>query len=55
MKRSTLLIGTGLLLAACASGADVANDDASPDSAMVDVFEEAAPGENAEGANKQAP
>ena len=40
MKRSILLTGTGLLLAACASGADVADDaDASPDSAVVETLE----------------
>jgi hypothetical protein len=55
MKRSILLIGTGLLLAACASGADVAEDDTSPDSAVVEVLEEAAPGENVEGAPEQTP
>jgi hypothetical protein len=39
MKRSILLMGTGLLLSACASGADVAEDDTSPDSAVVETLE----------------
>lgn len=39
MKRSILLTCTGLLLAACASGADVADDDTSPDSAVVGTLE----------------
>lgn len=40
MKRVILLTCTGLLLAACASGADVAEDDASsPDSAVVETLE----------------
>jgi hypothetical protein len=40
MKRRILLPCLGLLLAACASGADVADDDgASTDSAVVDVLE----------------
>ena len=41
MKRSILLTCTGLLLAACASGADVdVDDDAeSPDSAVVETLE----------------
>lgn len=40
MKRSILLTCTGLLLAACASGADVAEDDASsPDSAVIETLE----------------
>lgn len=55
MKRSILLTCTGVLLTACASGADVTEDDTAPDSAMVEVLDEAAPGENAEGAGKQAP
>lgn len=55
MKRSIQLIGTGLLLAACASGADVADDEMSPDSAVVEVLEGAAPGENVEGAPGQTP
>jgi hypothetical protein len=57
MKRSILLTCTGLLLAACASGADVADDDTSADSAVVDVLEGDAPGKNAAGAdtNGQTP
>ncbi|WP_420127845.1 hypothetical protein [Longimicrobium sp.] len=55
MKRSILLVGTGLLLTACASGADVADDDTSADSAVVEVLEEDAPGENVEGAPGQTP
>jgi hypothetical protein len=55
MKRSILLTCTGLLLAACASGADVAEGDASADSAVVDVLDEAPPGENVEGKGKQTP
>lgn len=39
MKRPILLTCAGLLLAACASGADVADDAASTDSAVVDVLE----------------
>jgi hypothetical protein len=38
MKRPILLACAGLLLAACASGADVA-DDATTDSSVVDVLE----------------
>lgn len=46
MKRPILLTCAGLLLAACASGADVADDaGSSPDSAMVDVLEGTAPGD----------
>jgi hypothetical protein len=39
MKRSILLTCTGLLLAACASGADVADDDTPADSAVVETLE----------------
>ncbi len=40
MKRSILLTCTGLLLAACASGADVAEDSgASADSTVVETLE----------------
>jgi hypothetical protein len=40
MKRSILLTCTALLLAACASGADVEVDDTeSPDSAVVETLE----------------
>ena len=40
MKRSILLTCAGLLLAACASGADVAEDaDVSADSAVVETLE----------------
>jgi hypothetical protein len=45
MKRPILLTCAGVLLAACASGADVAEDDAPPDSTMVEVLEGAAPGD----------
>lgn len=48
MNRWILLACTALPLAACASGADVADDGASPDSAVVEVLEGAAPGENVE-------
>lgn len=39
MKRSILLTCAGVLLAACASGADVAEDDTSADSAVVETLE----------------
>ena len=39
MERSILLTCTGLLLAACSSGADVAESGASPDSAAVETLE----------------
>lgn len=39
MKRPILLTSAGVLLAACASGADVAEDETSPDSAMVETLE----------------
>jgi hypothetical protein len=40
MKRLTLLACAGVLLGACASGADVADEaDASPDSAVVETLE----------------
>lgn len=40
MKRLILLACAGVLLGACASGADVAEDaDASPDSAVVETLE----------------
>lgn len=53
MKRSILVTCTGLLLAACASGADVADDaPASPDSAVVDVLEGAGA---ADSGNAQTP
>ncbi|HEX6368431.1 MAG TPA: hypothetical protein VF006_05855 [Longimicrobium sp.] len=39
MKRPILITCTGLLLAACASGADVAEDAAAPDSVMVETLE----------------
>jgi hypothetical protein len=57
MKRSILLTCTGLLLAACASGADVGDDDTSADSTVVDVLEGDAPGKNVEGTdtNRQTP
>ena len=56
MKRSILLTCTGLL-AACASGADVADDDTSADSTAVEVLEGDAPGKNVEGTgtNSQTP
>ena len=44
MKRPILLVCAGVLLAACASGSDVADAaSSSPDSAMVDVLEGTAP------------
>ena len=43
MRRPILLICAGVVLAACASGADVAQDETSPDSAVVEVLEETAP------------
>ena len=39
MKRRILLTCAGVLLAACASGADVAEDETSPDSAVVETLE----------------
>ena len=39
MKPSILLTCTGVLLAACASGADVAEDETSPDSAVVETLD----------------
>ncbi|HEU0299827.1 MAG TPA: lipoprotein [Longimicrobium sp.] len=38
MKRSILLLGAALLLAGCASGADVAEEDAASDSASIEVI-----------------
>jgi hypothetical protein len=55
MKRSILLTCTGLLLAACASGADVAEDDAAADSAVVDVLGGAPPAQPADSAHVQTP
>jgi hypothetical protein len=55
MKRPILLTCAGVLLAACASGADVAEDDALPDSSMVEVLEGAAPGETVADTSKQTP
>jgi hypothetical protein len=54
MKRSILLTCTGLLLAACASGADVAEDDPVADSAVVDVLG-GAPAQSPDSANQQTP
>ena len=51
MNRPILLTCAGVLLAACASGADVAEDDASPDSSVVEVLEGTAP----EDTSKQTP
>jgi hypothetical protein len=48
MKR-ILLLACAVLVAGCASGADVADDaGASPDSAVVESLEGMAPGENVE-------
>ena len=56
MKRSILLTCTGLLLAACASGSDVAEDEAaSPDSAVIDIIEGAPPPRDTQPAAKQVP
>jgi hypothetical protein len=55
MKRTILLACTGVLLAACASGADVADDRSSPDSAVMGALEDAAPGQSADSAGTQAP
>jgi hypothetical protein len=54
MKRSFLLTCTGLLLAACASGADVAEDDAAADSAVVGVLG-GAPTQPADSTNGHTP
>ena len=43
MKRPILLTCAGVLLAACASGADVAEDETSPDSAMVETLDPSQP------------
>lgn len=56
MKRRILLTCTGLLLAACASGSDVAEDEAaSPDSAVIGIIEGAPPRPDTATATKQAP
>ncbi|HEU4882882.1 MAG TPA: hypothetical protein VFT45_11565 [Longimicrobium sp.] len=54
MKRSILLTCTALLLAACASGADVAEDDAAADTAVVDVLG-GAPAQPADSTNSHTP
>ena len=43
MKRSILLACAGLLLGACASGADVAEDATSTDTAVVHTLDGTAP------------
>ena len=57
MKRFILPACTALLLTACASGADVAEEsDASADSAVIEALEGAAPGPDAESSgSKQTP
>jgi hypothetical protein len=55
MRRPILLTCAGVLLAACASGADVAEDETLPDSAVVEVLEEGTPGETAGDTSKQTP
>jgi hypothetical protein len=56
MRRILLLACSGLLMAGCASGADVAEDSAaSPDSAVIDVLEGAAPNPDSQSDGKQTP
>lgn len=43
MRRWFLLTCAGVLLGACASGADVAEDETSPDSAVVETLEGISP------------
>lgn len=53
MKRAILIPCAGLLLAACPSGADVADGDTSPDSAVVQTLEGIPPQQEAQPTDTQ--